>query len=749
MRALLLQPLGNVLRRSRAAVATIRPPQPAAIRRLRSLPVALAASLLFLAQSPRTAFAQYPGELSGRVADAISGTPVQNVLVEVLGTELSAHTDGRGEFRLRGLEPGRHSVRLSRVGYATLVREIEIQNGRAARLTVDLEARPFAVPEVRTEADRPDPPGTLKVSRGEIESIGARTAADALAGRAGLVVRRRGATGPETVSIRGSSPDQVLVLLDGAPINDPVTGAADLSTIAASQIESITVLKGSQSAVYGPGAQAGVVLIASRVSTPPLGARAAAGSLGAWSGELEGGGAFGRSTWAAGGYARGAEGEFTYTRPEALGGGRATRVNNDVYEAGGFLTAGGRLAGGQVRARGGYTQLERGLPGLSFLPSPAARQEFTRWRGQAAWDRSQRQVRFATQVHGVAQTTRFADPDPPLGLPYDSRTRSIIVGGRFSTQLQLEGALESLTGGLQLEDQRYESTSFDEGAPAGRTDFGIFAAGALAFAETTLSPRLVGAVRLDRDELDDLWRVTHELTAYAQTGPLAFYVRHASSYKPPTFGDQFFSEGIAVQPNPELRAESIPNDLGAGFDVEGPIGASAAARFGIDAYSADVKGMIIWAPDSRFVWSPRNFDVKRRGFDIEGEVSFPARNLDLRASYSLARTTYDRPSGDDSQQVIYRPRHTGSLTTYWRPGRWDFRFDLRYIGVRYPVPAPVNALDAYWQVDLQLRRTFDVGAWQLAPRVIIDRLTDNEDSLIFGYPEPGRTVRIELAASPR
>jgi iron complex outermembrane receptor protein len=257
----------------------------------------------------------------------------------------------------------------------------------------------------------------------------------------------------------------------------------------------------------------------------------------------------------------------------------------------------------------------------------------------------------------------------------------------------------------------------------------------------------LAAARLDHDGLGDTWRATHELTLRADLGPTALHARHASAFRPPTFGDQFFREGVLVQPNPDLRAEHVPSELGLGVTVEGRLGPGIGGRLAVEAFSADVKDMIIWAPDFRFVWSPRNFDVKRRGLDVGTELAFRRAALVLRGAYSLAHTTYDRP-GSDTVQVMYRPRHSGSVAATWRPGSWRMEVSTRYTGVRYPVPAPVNALEPYWTVDLRLRRTFQAGNWQLTPALAIERLFDNEDSLIFGYPEPGRLIRLELTARP-
>jgi len=710
--------------------------------------IALAA--LAVALAARVAYPQYPGELSGRITDAVTGRPVEDVLVAVIGNGLATLSDGRGEFRLRGLEPGRHSVRFTRMGYEPQVREIELRNGATTWLAVRLGAQPIELDEVRTAARAVAAgdavPGAILVARDEIEGSGEHTAADLLEGRAGLVVEGRGVAGRQTLSIRGSSADQVLVLLDGAPFGDPLTGAADLSTIPASQIESITVLKGSRSARFGPRAEAGVVLIETRGDAVPWAARLETGSLGSWSASAEGSGGDPRFAWSAGGSARTIDGEFEYRAPDGLGDRNGTRVNNDLSEANLFAAATTAAAGGDLRVRAGFTRLQRGLPGPSYQSTPTAREELTRWNGQAGWERQRDGSRLSASVHGVLQRAHFSDPEPPLGLPYDSRTDALAVGARIVAQTSPNDYMSSLSAGLELRGQRYASDTFDESAPDGRFDFGLFV-GAQLTSAAVRSPQLSAALRLDRDGLDDLWRLTHELTLTASAGFASFHLRHASSYSPPTFGDQFFREGVMVEPNPGLRAERVPSDLGLGVALDGRIG-SAFARLAVDGYSADVKDMIIWAPDFRFVWSPRNFDVKRRGFDVEGSIELARQDLILRAAYTYARVTYDRPD-DDTVQVMYRPRHSGSVGARWTPGRWQIDADARYVGERYPVPAPLNALDAYWTVDLRLRRSFDAGGWRITPMLAVDRLLDNDDSLIFGYPEPGRVVRFELAVRPQ
>jgi vitamin B12 transporter len=69
-----------------------------------------------------------------------------------------------------------------------------------------------------------------------------------------------------TASIRGASSGNVLILVDGIPVNDPsvITNYFDLNLFAVDQIERIEILKGGQSTLYGSDAVAGVINIISR-----------------------------------------------------------------------------------------------------------------------------------------------------------------------------------------------------------------------------------------------------------------------------------------------------------------------------------------------------------------------------------------------------------------------------------------------------------------------------------------------------
>src|SRR2546427_9752003 len=132
---------------------------------------------------------------------------------------------------------------------------------------VPVQPPTFELPEVIVPGKRPQPststPASVTViSRDEIERSGARTVADAVRTVAELSVRAYGGLGElAEASIRGSSPAQVLVLLDGIPLNSVALGETDLSTISVDGVERIEVFRGPFAAIYGSGALGGGISI--------------------------------------------------------------------------------------------------------------------------------------------------------------------------------------------------------------------------------------------------------------------------------------------------------------------------------------------------------------------------------------------------------------------------------------------------------------------------------------------------------
>ncbi|HEX8393840.1 MAG TPA: TonB-dependent receptor plug domain-containing protein, partial [Longimicrobium sp.] len=598
---------------------------------------------LLLCLPPRLA-GQRPGEIAGQVTESGNGAPVERAAVEIVELGLRAWTDAAGRFRLRGVEPGPHRLRVTRTGFVAGAAQAEVRNGEEAWVAVALVPAPLRLEAVRASAAADPVADGTRVGRAEIQASGARTAAEIVERVPGVVVRGTGATGARTVSIRGSGADAVLVLVDGVALNDPVTGEADLSGVPAQSIESVTVLPGARSARYGPRAEAGVVLIQTRAGETTRSVELAAGTLGERAARAEWGAPLGGWALQAGGGLREMAGRFAYPR-DPNDPVPVVRRNADLGEASFWGAAGGRVAGGDLRLRGGWEWLDRGLPGVGHTPALHAREQMSRGRASAAWSRG------ATRavVSAATQRIHFADPQPPFGTAYNDTTRVGTLNARVESSRTVAGGGAVWGGGVEGQLQRIRAPLSDA-APRTLAGFGAFghAGTELRLGGRTASVEAEG--RVDRDGVTGGWYGSRALSLAMDLSRVRVHLANRSAYSPPSLGDQFFRDGVGIVPNPELRAERVPNEWEAGAAASGTL-AGARVSASAAAYDADVRGMIVWMQRFNGRWTPGNVNAHRRGAEARGE----ARVADLRvsASYALARITYDREL-DDDVQVVYR-----------------------------------------------------------------------------------------------
>ncbi|MBK1780440.1 TonB-dependent receptor [Advenella sp. WQ 585] len=105
--------------------------------------------------------------------------------------------------------------------------------------------------------------GDVTVIQAEsLQNAGMQSMTAILARQPGLQIYNSG--GPQTLSgiyLRGASPQQSLVLVNGMRINDNLSGATNWAAIDPSTIERIEIIRGSASSLYGSNAMGGVINI--------------------------------------------------------------------------------------------------------------------------------------------------------------------------------------------------------------------------------------------------------------------------------------------------------------------------------------------------------------------------------------------------------------------------------------------------------------------------------------------------------
>ena len=159
---------------------------------------------------------------------------------------------------------------------------------------------PTELNEITVTATRLDtslersPSATTVISSQEIDQNQYRFAADALRTVPGLTVVQTGVPGQLTsVFIRGLNSNQTQVLLDGIPFNQGLADVFNFADFTSDDIARIEVVRGPQSAIYGPNASGGIInFITKRGTGEPEGS--AFFEAGSWASFREGASASGK-----------------------------------------------------------------------------------------------------------------------------------------------------------------------------------------------------------------------------------------------------------------------------------------------------------------------------------------------------------------------------------------------------------------------------------------------------------------------
>ncbi|MGH7533640.1 MAG: TonB-dependent receptor [Gemmatimonadales bacterium] len=656
----------------------------------------------------RPLLGQQPASLAGQVINAATGAPLAGADVRL--ADLEARTDARGNFRLAAVPPGRQVLVVRRIGARPDTSDVEITPGMDRWVVVSLRA---ATVEVAALTIHGASAGTATISGAELALRGADLGT-ALDGWAGVSVRRTGSA-TAVPQVRGSAPEEVLVLLDGITLNDPLTGRADLSRVAVSDVERVELLPGTQTARVGGRAIAGVIEIASRSDVAPS-LTSGAGSFGAWN-------------------VRGAAGVLGLDLTAGVGqlpddypaadrsGAPAFRVN-----AGGTAWDASLRAQGSINATLRVSGADRGLPGNVTNPSVTGR----------ATDRSAvislgQNGTFSWSITGDAVSARSWDPSaPPRGTGYDDTTSS--AGGSAAANLRRPVQVGPWSGDVTVgADGRYDGFSGNGVQPG--ADFargGVHVAVDLGRGEWRLSP----VVRADNWSG---WRgaaITGRLDAEWRRGRTVVSLGLGNGITPPVPFDLLFREGVGVALNPGLRPERVAIELTGDVRHGGRL-LGVPGTLSLRGYAGRVHDLVVWSAGPNFVWSPQNVDVVRRGGEMELELR-PGAAWTLTGGVALSFINF---AAAPHYPVAYRPRDTEHASAMWAIGPWRMNVGWRRLGPRpqynngdWNLPA-IGLVDA--GVERRITRAF-------VARLDVRDLTDRRPAYVAGMPLPGRSVFLTL-----
>ena len=518
---------------------------------------------------------------------------------------------------------------------------------------------------------------------------------DLLAEVPGVQIRRFGGTGePFEISIRGSSPQQVPVFLDGVRIESALTSRSDLSVLCLDVLDEIQVTRGPGAARYGSGAIGGVVNLVSRTPSAEQETRirGAVGNFGTGEGSLRHTrriGDWGASLAYCGFHT---EGDFKFQRVRPSPGGGSSpiepRANNQADRHTGILRLDREIGGTRLGLTQLVNHLDRGTPGSDSNQRFFAEEQNLSLLTIARLDGELPPIlgghgasvgNFEALLAHRYERNDFRDPEITPGQDLiDTETQVHSLTPRLGIRKSFDTKIARLETGL-LAEGRFETRSSNEANRKSRAGMSIRAELTSHWLDDRL--RISPSLRFERfGGLDSEW-----IPGLFMEADLLDWLRlkasASRSYRAPSFGELYLPDKGFERGNENLKAEVAWN-FEAGLIAKSPF-ESPWLDFEFEAtwFGGEVDDSIVFQQISRNTFSYENTGrVETRGH----EVSLRWRPHDW-VRLTASRTVTDAKSEENGSSVagIARSQIDGRLEFGPREF-WKLSGEVQYTG-RLPV----------------------------------------------------------------
>ena len=197
------------------------------------------------------------GTIRGFVSDKETGEPIMFCNVSIDGTSYGSQTDLNGMYNLSKIPIGEHKIIVTYVGYEKFSKNITLKRGKILDLKIELNTSTVKIDEVEISADRLEMKTDVKAASIKITNEDLNLV-PTIGGEADLAqymqiipgVIFTGDQGGQ-LYIRGGSPVQNKVLLDGMTVYSPFHSIGLFSVFDADIIKATDVYTGGFSAEYG------------------------------------------------------------------------------------------------------------------------------------------------------------------------------------------------------------------------------------------------------------------------------------------------------------------------------------------------------------------------------------------------------------------------------------------------------------------------------------------------------------------
>ncbi|MFZ5799833.1 MAG: TonB-dependent receptor plug domain-containing protein [Candidatus Omnitrophota bacterium] len=549
----------------------------------------------------------------------------------------------------------------------------------------------------------------------EIEKSQAEDLSELISGITSVNISNYGGMGAtKNIRMRGSTAAQVLVLIDGRPLNSPRDGEVDLSNIPLDNIARVEIMHGPGSSLYGSSAMGGVVNIITK--EPPLEGREGSftTSFGTFRTYME------KFSFGAGDKNLGLLLSGSYQ------GSRGFRANSDFE--GEYLNAKFVYQAGEdnkLTLNTGWLKNRSGTPGSITAVDLDDRQRVAKNFYDLNWDLKTSEG-FGVKARVFQNYDRLEFIENTAGSIFDTANSHAVHttkvrGGGLQLNRSFSDNYEAIAG--------FDYTNNLNNSTASAKHQYLVRAGYL---ENRLD--LSDTLHLSLNaRVDDYSNFGAEVSPsfdflYRMSEKIRLHGLISRSFRAPTFNDLYWPDEGWARGNPDLSPEK-------GMTYELGVEANVVKGLTTDLvyYRSDFKDLINWSEESG-VWTPKNVNSALiHGVEFKNKIALMAElELDLNYTLLIAKDK------ETHKYLIYQPKDKVDFVLAHH-NLMGMRLELNgeFTSRRYHDAQNNTVVKSFYVLNFDVSKKFNE---MLTGYVSIDNLLNYKYQVIKDYPMPGFAI---------
>lgn len=544
---------------------------------------------------------------------------------------------------------------------------------------------------------------------------------------AGLEITDYGTPGDiKAISIRGSSPEQVLVLIDGQVANGVQTGKIDLGLISADMIERIEIYRGPASALYGANALGGVINIITKKGGKKE------GTLGIHYGNYH--------TQKYNVSYQDRIDDYTYFLTGEYFKTKGSKENSQLEKLS-FMSRVSKEIDSQTELdlilR--FNDHQRGVPGSLDFPSPNAWQNDRTFSMNIKWQKTEEDRDYNIMAWYDFHKLSYDNPDEwgydgtsihknnSSGISFDSTYYDFTFGNKKESAY-----IHTLTWGGDISYNWTDSTDIGKHQSL---QSAVFIQDTWQIKEKLSA---TAGLRYDYNQLFAGQLNPRIGLNYKLQDELSIHISVSRAYRAPNYNDLYWPEDGFVGGNTNLQPE-IAWAYEAGMRFINKKGDTQAE---LNIFRKNVKDLINWAADSDGIWRPSNIGNAR----VDGLEFITRKYFNNHLTANLNYTFLNAIDLESGTQLKPKHKYGLGLTYSDQFGKNNDDFVINLDG--YLVTGRPDNQKAYYLFDINTARDFTLGKDENKRANLsfsVKNLFNQKPELVSGYPIQGRTYLLGIS----